>query len=118
MNVSCNKNTVPGDKSALNPSGVRLGTPALTTRSCNCSFQSFVWFVCFCVFMFGLFVWDKSTLNPSGVRLGTPALYHKVSQLNLIFGNCFLDLLIVVVSYRNAAFIGDSKKPRWTGWLH
>merc|ERR1712029_1213267 len=31
-NVSCNKNTVPGDKSALNPSGVRLGTPALTTR--------------------------------------------------------------------------------------
>jgi glycine hydroxymethyltransferase len=32
ISVACNKNTVPGDKSALNPSGIRLGTPALTTR--------------------------------------------------------------------------------------
>lgn len=32
VSVACNKNTVPGDLSALNPSGIRLGTPALTTR--------------------------------------------------------------------------------------
>jgi len=31
-NVAVNKNTVPGDKSALVPSGIRMGSPALTTR--------------------------------------------------------------------------------------
>uniref|UniRef100_A0A8C6G343 Serine hydroxymethyltransferase n=1 Tax=Moschus moschiferus TaxID=68415 RepID=A0A8C6G343_MOSMO len=30
--IACNKNTCPGDKSALWPSGLRLGTPALTSR--------------------------------------------------------------------------------------
>ncbi|OTF69732.1 serine hydroxymethyltransferase, cytosolic-like protein [Euroglyphus maynei] len=35
VEIACNKNTVPGDKSALNPGGIRLGTPALTTRGLN-----------------------------------------------------------------------------------
>ncbi|XP_042197086.1 serine hydroxymethyltransferase, cytosolic-like [Callorhinchus milii] len=30
--IACNKNTCPGDKSALRPSGLRFGTPALTSR--------------------------------------------------------------------------------------
>jgi len=37
VNISCNKNTVPGDSSAMNPSGIRLGTPGLTTRGLKCS---------------------------------------------------------------------------------
>lgn len=33
VNITTNKNTVPGDKNALKPSGLRLGTPALTSRN-------------------------------------------------------------------------------------
>jgi len=32
INVTLNKNCVPGDKSAVTPGGVRIGAPALTTR--------------------------------------------------------------------------------------
>lgn len=32
VGVSLNKNCVPGDKSALNPGGVRIGMPAMTAR--------------------------------------------------------------------------------------
>ncbi|XP_042492427.1 serine hydroxymethyltransferase 3, chloroplastic-like [Macadamia integrifolia] len=30
--ITLNKNSVPGDKSALVPGGIRIGTPAMTTR--------------------------------------------------------------------------------------
>jgi len=30
--IYANKNSVPGDKSALNPGGLRIGSPAMTTR--------------------------------------------------------------------------------------
>ncbi|CAL4065901.1 unnamed protein product, partial [Meganyctiphanes norvegica] len=33
VNITTNKNSVPGDRSALKPSGLRLGTPALTSRN-------------------------------------------------------------------------------------
>lgn len=32
VNVASNKNTVPGDKSAMRPGGLRMGSPAMTTR--------------------------------------------------------------------------------------
>ena len=32
VGIASNKNTVPGDKSALKPGGLRMGTPAMTTR--------------------------------------------------------------------------------------
>ena len=32
MHITVNKNSVVGDRSAVTPGGIRLGTPALTTR--------------------------------------------------------------------------------------
>lgn len=32
VNITCNKNAVPGDKSALTPGGLRVGTPAMSSR--------------------------------------------------------------------------------------
>ena len=32
VNIACNKNAIPGDKSALTPYGLRIGAPAMSTR--------------------------------------------------------------------------------------
>ena len=32
IHITTNKNSLVGDKSAVNPGGIRLGTPAMTTR--------------------------------------------------------------------------------------
>jgi glycine hydroxymethyltransferase len=35
VHITLNKNTIIGDKSAITPGGVRIGTPAVTTRGYN-----------------------------------------------------------------------------------
>src|SRR6201995_2565274 len=35
VNIACNKNSLPGDKSALTPCGIRIGAPAMTSRGCG-----------------------------------------------------------------------------------
>ena len=35
VHITLNKNTIIGDKSAVTPGGVRIGTPAVTTRGYN-----------------------------------------------------------------------------------
>ena len=32
VNIACNKNAIPGDKSALTPYGIRIGVPAMSSR--------------------------------------------------------------------------------------
>ncbi|MCJ1359409.1 MAG: Serine hydroxymethyltransferase, cytosolic [Icmadophila ericetorum] len=32
VNIACNKNSIPGDKSALSPCGLRIGAPAMSSR--------------------------------------------------------------------------------------
>lgn len=32
VNIACNKNAVPGDKSAITPGGIRIGAPAMSSR--------------------------------------------------------------------------------------
>merc|ERR1711862_33163 len=40
ISITVNKNSILGDTSAINPGGVRLGTPALTTRGFKtCDFK-------------------------------------------------------------------------------
>ena len=35
VHITLNKNTIIGDKSAITPGGIRIGTPAVTTRGYN-----------------------------------------------------------------------------------
>ena len=46
INIALNKNSIPGDKSALVPGGVRIGAPAMTTRGMSeGDFKKIVYFI-------------------------------------------------------------------------
>ncbi|KAJ3363013.1 Serine hydroxymethyltransferase, cytosolic [Kappamyces sp. JEL0680] len=46
INIAANKNTIPSDKSALIPHGLRIGSPAMTTRGLDASeFKQIVRFI-------------------------------------------------------------------------
>jgi glycine hydroxymethyltransferase len=48
-NITVNKNAINGDKSAFTPGGVRVGTPALTSRGLNeADFEVVGGFLCRC----------------------------------------------------------------------
>ncbi len=65
VDISLNKNSVFGDKSALNPGGVRIGTPALTTRGFKeADFETVGGFICECVDLC-IKIQEKSGLNLS-----------------------------------------------------
>lgn len=50
INIALNKNSIPGDKSALVPGGVRIGAPAMTTRGLGeDDFRKIVGFIDFAV---------------------------------------------------------------------
>ena len=50
VDISLNKNTVVGDKNPMNPGGVRIGTPAMTTRGFNTKdFEQIAVFIDKCV---------------------------------------------------------------------
>lgn len=45
-NITINKNTIPVDKSAMNPSGIRIGAPAMTSRGlCEADFHQVAAFI-------------------------------------------------------------------------
>ncbi|KAI4164993.1 MAG: hypothetical protein LQ342_001269 [Letrouitia transgressa] len=50
VNIACNKNAIPGDKSALTPCGVRIGAPAMTTRGMGATdFQQIARYIDQCI---------------------------------------------------------------------
>lgn len=50
VNIACNKNTTPGDKSALTPMGIRIGAPAMTSRGMGeADFQRIAGYVDQCI---------------------------------------------------------------------
>merc|ERR1711998_642347 len=78
--ISLNRNTVHGDVSALSPGGVRIGSPAMTTRGCSAGeFKKIAEFLDRCCQM----AWKTmptSLLSSKRLRNGQWALATQVSS--------------------------------------
>jgi glycine/serine hydroxymethyltransferase len=67
--IAANKNTVPGDKSALVPGGLRMGSPALTSRGfTEADFDKVAEFVDRCVNVIAIPLWRACRLPMHSVN--------------------------------------------------
>jgi glycine hydroxymethyltransferase len=81
VGISVNKNTIPGDISALNPSGIRIGTPAITTRGFKEKDMFYLADILSRVIKVGTFI--QSEHNPKTIKEFTEH-FNKYTELEII----------------------------------
>lgn len=80
-NITLNKNTVPGDKSALHPGGIRIGTPAVTTRGMGEDDMDVIGEFLHSLILFSHKVGGSQPLNAFKARCANPENAKKISEI-------------------------------------